>query len=153
MGATTLRIRRSVSALGAGVTGTSEGRSNSKPVFSMTSATLWPGWTLARQNRRRARSKSNKQRPVTRAIGPPGRQKKDVEAALAGAVKQFARAIGEERVRAAAKKRHERFARIMQIGALARQERGGCGNRRSRANSDMTRVTDQSANDVGKQLL
>src|SRR5207302_9988611 len=80
-------------------------------------------------------------------------QKKDVDAALAGAVKQFARAIGEDRVRAAAKKRHERFARIMQIGAFAREERGGCGNRRSRANGDMTRVTDQSADDVGKQFL
>src|SRR6266568_6716649 len=61
------------------------------------------------------------------AIDLSAGQKKDVDAALAGAVKQFARAIGEERVRAAAKKRHERFVRIIQICALAREERGSCG--------------------------
>src|SRR4029077_2121351 len=76
-------------------------------------------------------------------------QKEYVDAALAGAIKQFARAVGKERVRAAAKKRHERFA----TAAFACQERGSCGNRRSRANGDMTRVTDQPADDVGEQFL
>src|SRR6266566_3685588 len=73
-------------------------------------------------------------------------QKEYVDAALAGAVEQFACAVGKERVRAAAEQRHERFATT----PFSRQQRGSCGNRRSRANRNMTRVTDQPADDVGQ---
>ena len=38
---------------GAGVTGTSSGRSKSKPVFSITSSTVWPGCTLSSRKRLR----------------------------------------------------------------------------------------------------
>jgi hypothetical protein len=38
----------------------------------------------------------------------------------------------------------------MQICPFAREKRGSCRNRRSRANGDMTRVTDQPADDVGQ---
>ncbi len=41
------RISVSVSADGACVTGTTSGRSNSKPVFSITSSTVCPGCTLS----------------------------------------------------------------------------------------------------------
>ena len=40
---------------------------------SATSATVWPGCTLASRKRLRARSKANRQRLVMSAIGPPGR--------------------------------------------------------------------------------
>ena len=43
IGATTLRISRKLSVLGAGVNGTCAGRSKAKPVCSTTSSTLWPG--------------------------------------------------------------------------------------------------------------
>src|SRR6516162_4371149 len=44
-----------------------------KPVCSTTSATLWPGCTLASAKRRRCGSKLNRQRLVMSAIGLPGR--------------------------------------------------------------------------------
>src|SRR5215472_14030903 len=48
-------------------------------------------------------------------------EKEHVDAALAGAVKQFARAVGEESVRAAAEQRHVVRGQVEKIGALARQ--------------------------------
>ena len=55
------------------MTGTCAGRSKSKPVFSITSSTVWPGCTLASVKRLRARSNENRQRLVISAIGPPVR--------------------------------------------------------------------------------
>src|SRR5215470_14993064 len=56
-------------------------------------------------------------------------EKEHVDAPLAGAVEQFARAVGEEGVRAAAEQRNVRLA----VADFPRQKRSGCRNRRSRA--------------------
>src|SRR6185437_7659379 len=68
---------------------------------------------------------------------------------LAGAVEQFARAVGEEIVFAALQQRDVRLS----VSARASQQRGGCRDRRSIADRDMPHVADQPRNHVGEQLL
>ena len=60
------------------------------------------------------------------AVDLPAGEKEHVDAALAGAIEQFAAAVGEEALAAAAEQRDVGPA----VAALARQQRGGGGDRR-----------------------
>ena len=76
-------------------------------------------------------------------------QKERVDPSLAGAIEQFAPAVGEEVLPPAAQQRD--------IGppaaALARQHRRGRRDRRGGADGDVARVADQSRDAAGQQLF
>ncbi len=86
---------------------------------------------------------------VALAVDLAAGEKEHVDAALAGAVEQFARAVGEEGVGAAAEQRDVRLAAT----ALARQQRRRCRDRRRGADRDVAHVADQPADHVGEQFL
>src|ERR1700728_2565985 len=76
-------------------------------------------------------------------------EKELVDAALAGAVEQFARAVGEKSMGAAAEQRDVRLA----AAALARQQSRRCRYRRRGADGDVAHIADQPADHVGEQFL
>ena len=86
---------------------------------------------------------------VALAVDLAAGQKEHVDAALPGAVEQFARAVGEEGVRRGCRAARRKACRR----PLAREQRRGRRNRRSGADRDMTHVADQPADDVGEQFL
>src|SRR5262249_31692875 len=79
----------------------------------------------------------------------PARKKKYIDAALARAIEQLTPAVGEEVVLAALQEGNVRPP----FPAFAREQRCGCRNWRCITNRDMTRITDQSCNDVRKKLF
>src|SRR5271169_9369 len=83
------------------------------------------------------------------AVDLTTRKEKDIDASLPRTVEQFARAVSEEGVIAAAKERHVRLA----AAALASEERRGRRDRRSGADRDVTHVADQPADHVGEQFF
>ena len=86
---------------------------------------------------------------VALAVDLSAGEEEHVDAALAGAVEQFARAVGPESVLAAAQQRHVRPP----VSAFARQQRGGRRDRRGIADRDMAHVADQPRDHVGEQFF
>src|SRR4030095_16126811 len=84
---------------------------------------------------------------VTVYLSP--RQKEHVNAALTGAVEQFARPVGEEIVLSALQQGNVWAAHA----AFARQQGGRLRNRRGIADSDMTNASDQPRDKVGEQFF
>src|SRR5436190_21459732 len=133
---------RSVSREGAAVTGTSRGRSNSRPVCSTTSATLWPGCTLASAKRRRPRSKANRQRWVTSATGPA----RAID--VIGARPRRADEVDPLDQRAAAVLEPEQDHRGHDVVEVGRAERAGKAHGRMRVLADADEVDVASAVDL-----
>jgi putative tricarboxylic transport membrane protein len=76
-------------------------------------------------------------------------KKEHIDATLTGAIEQFAPAIGEEHVAAAAEQRHVRLA----AAALACEQRRGCGDRRGIADRHVAHVADQPDDHVGEKFF
>src|ERR1700674_185740 len=76
-------------------------------------------------------------------------EKEHVDAALAGAIEQFASAVGEEGVRPAAEQRYVRPS----MAERARQERRRRRDRRGIADRHMPGVADQPGDDGGQKLF
>ena len=87
---------------------------------------------------------------VAVAVDLPAGQKEHVDAALAGAVEQFARAVGEEIVLAAAAAATRRAARRPRSRASSAAV---AGDRRGIADRDVAHVADQPRDHVGEQFL
>ncbi len=94
---------------------------------------------------------------VAFAVDLSAGQKEHIDAALAGAVEQFARAVGEKGVSAAAEQRDVRPS----MTAFAGEQRRGRRNGRGGADRDMAHIlavllailADQPANHVGEEFL
>src|SRR5215475_5219915 len=86
---------------------------------------------------------------VARAVDLSAGEEEHVDTALAGAVEEFAPAIGEETMSPAAQERYVGPP----LAALTRQQRGGSRNWGGRTDRDVTGIADEASNDVSKQLL
>jgi hypothetical protein len=84
---------------------------------------------------------------VTLAVDLPPGEEERVDTALAGAIEQFAPAVGEP------VPLQQRDVGAAAAVPLARQERRRCRDRRGVADRDVPHVADQPGDDVGQQLL